>query len=68
MSNFTRIANAAVALFCTHEWTSRHEPHRLYLECMKCGRATPGIEIGRHAERRAEAPRTATLNLARRAA
>lgn len=68
MSNLTRIANAAVALFCAHEWTSRHEPHRLYLECMKCGRVTPGIEIGRRSERRAQAPQTGALDLARRAA
>jgi hypothetical protein len=68
VSNLLRIANAAAALLCTHEWTSKHEPHRLYLECMKCGRVTPGIEVGRRSERRSQATRPAALDLARRAA
>jgi hypothetical protein len=68
VSSLTRIANVAVELFCTHEWTSRHEPHRLYLECMKCGRETPGIEVGRRSDRRVDLPRTVVLDLARRAA
>jgi hypothetical protein len=33
-------------LFCSHEWLRRHERRRWRLECGKCGKLTPGFEIG----------------------
>ena len=49
MSIWARLADATAAAFCSHEWTSRHDPGRWYLECVKCGSLTPGIEVGRRA-------------------
>jgi hypothetical protein len=49
MSLLSRIADATASMFCHHEWTSRHEPNRWYLECVKCGNTTHGIEVGRTA-------------------
>jgi hypothetical protein len=41
------MVDATASMFCAHEWSSRHEPHRWYLECLKCGSTTSGIEVGR---------------------
>jgi hypothetical protein len=49
MSMWARLVDATAAAFCSHEWTSRHDPGRWYLECVKCGTLTPGIEVGRRA-------------------
>jgi hypothetical protein len=49
MSMWARLVDATASAFCNHEWTSRHDPGRWYLECVKCGTLTPGIEVGRRA-------------------
>jgi len=42
----SRIADQAASLFCSHEFATRHEARRWYLECVHCGTTTPGIEVG----------------------
>jgi len=42
----SRIADVTASLFCSHEFASRHEARRWYLECVHCGATTPGIEVG----------------------
>jgi len=46
MSMWAKLVDATASAFCSHEWTSRHDPGRWYLECVKCGTLTPGIEVG----------------------
>jgi len=49
MSMWAKLVDATASAFCSHEWTSRHDPGRWYLECVKCGTLTAGIEVGRRA-------------------
>lgn len=56
MSMWAKLVDATAAAFCSHEWTSRHDPGRWYLECVKCGTLTPGIEVGRRAAEAAARP------------
>jgi hypothetical protein len=49
MSFLTQAIDRAAAIFCTHEWSSRHEANRWYLECVNCRATTAGIEVGRGA-------------------
>jgi hypothetical protein len=46
MSVIARLVDATATAFCSHEFASRHDPGRWYLECVKCGTLTPGIEVG----------------------
>lgn len=46
MSLLARFVDATATAFCNHEYASRHDPGRWYLECVKCGTLTPGIEVG----------------------
>ena len=46
MSLLARFVDATAIAFCDHEFASRAEPGRWYLECVKCGTLTPGIEVG----------------------
>jgi hypothetical protein len=46
MSLIARFVDATATAFCSHEFASRHDPGRWYLECVKCGTLTPGIEVG----------------------
>jgi hypothetical protein len=55
MSLLARMIDATASVFCHHEWSSKHEPERWYLECLRCGATTGGINVGR-AARVAEAP------------
>lgn len=66
MKTIAHMIDMATTLFCAHEWASRHEPARWYLECVKCRATTPGIEIGPRGQRRAQAePRRVLIPLAR---
>jgi hypothetical protein len=56
MSLLARMIDATASVFCNHEWSSRHEPDRWYLECVRCGATTGGIAVGREHAARAEAP------------
>jgi hypothetical protein len=46
MSLLARLVDATATAFCDHEFASRAETGRWYLECVKCGTVTPGIEVG----------------------
>lgn len=59
MSMWAKLVDATAAAFCSHEWTSRHDPGHWYLECVKCGTLTPGIEVGRRATEAATRPERA---------
>jgi len=66
MQTIAHLIDAATTFFCAHEWASRHEPARWYLECVKCRATTPGIEIGRHRNPRSQAePHGGLVPLAR---
>jgi hypothetical protein len=45
----TVLLHAVNALFCQHEWITRAQPQRLYLECVKCLAVSPGIDTRRDA-------------------
>lgn len=49
MSLLAKVIDATASVFCHHEWSSKHEPHRWYLECLRCGATTGGINVGREA-------------------
>ena len=36
---------ALSTLGCRHEWIRRRAPGRVYLECLRCLRTTPGLEL-----------------------
>lgn len=40
---------AVSRLWCAHEWARRVDGRRLYLECVRCERTTPGIDTGKPA-------------------
>lgn len=46
MLTLSRLADRTASLFCSHEFASRHDARRWYLECVHCGATTPGIEVG----------------------
>lgn len=46
MLTLSRLADRTASFFCSHEFASRHEARRWYLECVHCGTTTPGIEVG----------------------
>jgi hypothetical protein len=41
----TTLLRTVSSLFCHHEWMTRREPGRVYLECVNCLATTAGIEI-----------------------
>ncbi len=42
---FSTFLRTVFSLFCQHEWVTRREPGRVYLECVNCLTTTTGIEI-----------------------
>jgi hypothetical protein len=60
----SRMVDNVASILCEHEWTSRRETGRLYLECLNCRTATRGIVVGPArplAGAMAVAPRVLTL-------
>jgi len=56
MSLLARMIDATASVFCNHEWSSKHQPDRWYLECVRCGATTGGIAVGRNSAAQAGAP------------
>jgi hypothetical protein len=66
MTALAKLIDGVATAFCSHEWSRRHEPDRLFLECIKCGSTTSGIEVGPRVAARARttrvlAPRASVL-------
>jgi hypothetical protein len=52
----TMLLRAVNGLFCQHEWITRAQPQRLYLECVNCLAISPGIDtVSRRTDTRRDA-------------
>jgi hypothetical protein len=55
------------SILCHHEWATRREAERVYLECLHCLATTPGVRYGHSAKPLHEATRAKVLEPARAA-